>query len=117
MKFIATVAGAFLLSASCAYADDPYANLYANTLVYTTAKNVVIKVLVQKDGTWTSSASDGKADSGAWATLGNYTCVSDAAMPNTPPGCDTIKHHEIGDKWTQKAMDGTTDQVTLTAGR
>jgi hypothetical protein len=118
MKFVAAVAGALMLSASFAYAaDDPFADLYSNTLVYTTAKNVVIKVLVQKDGTWTSTASDGKADSGAWATLGDYVCVSDMAMPKTPPGCDTIQHRAVGDKWTQKAMDGTVNQVTLTAGR
>src|SRR5665213_3050908 len=91
VKFLGTIAVALAAFTSVAYAaDDPFANLYSNTLVYTTQKNVVIKVLVQKDGTWTSKSSDTKSDSGGWATLGNYVCVSDAAMPEVKPACDKI---------------------------
>ena len=117
MKFIGTVAVALVALASVAYAaDDPYSDLYSNTLVYTTPKNVEIKVFVQKDGTWTSTSSDAKSDSGAWATLGHYVCVSDAAMPEAKPTCDEIVAHNVGDKWTQKNPDGTVDQVTLVSG-
>lgn len=118
MKLIGTIAFALLASASLACAaTDPFADLYANTLVYTSAKKVVTKVLVQKEGTWTSKDSAGKADSGDWAVLGNFVCVSDAAMPKAKPGCDAIVSHAVGEKWTQKNPDGTTDQVTLVSGR
>jgi hypothetical protein len=118
MKFLGTFAVAFVAFASVAYAaDDPFANLYSNTLVYTTPKNVVIKVLVQKDGTWTSTSSDAKSDSGAWATVGSYVCVSDTAMPKVKPNCDKIVGHNIGDKWTQTNPDHTVDHVTLVSGR
>jgi len=42
-------------------ADDPFADLYSDTLVYTQGK-VVTKVLVEKNGTWTSTVADGKTD-------------------------------------------------------
>jgi hypothetical protein len=120
MRLFGALAFAVIASASVAYAaDDPFADLYANTLVYTSAKNVVIKVLVQKDGTWTSTSTDpkNKPGNGAWAVVGNYVCVSDAAMAKTKPNCDKIVSHAVGDKWTQKMMDGTSDQVTLVSGR
>ncbi|HEY5047992.1 MAG TPA: hypothetical protein VII49_08250 [Rhizomicrobium sp.] len=118
MRLFGAIAFAAVASASVAYAaDDPFANLFSNTLVYTSPKHVVMKVLVQKDGTWTSTASDNKTDNGAWATLGNYVCISDAAMPKAKPDCDKIKPRNIGDKWTQKMRNGTVDKVTLVSGR
>ena len=117
MKFAGTIVAALVACTSVAYAaEDMFADLYSNTLVYTTPKNIVIKVLVQKDGTWTSTSSDSKSDSGAWATLGGFVCVSDAAMPRVKPSCDKAVARNIGDKWTQKDGDHT-DQVTLVSGR
>ena len=119
MKLAGTTALAFLALGTFAYAaDDPFADLYANTLVYTSPKNVATKVLVQKDGTWTSTDSNGKSAHGSWATLGNYVCVYDATMPKTKPDCSTIVVHKVGDKWTEPgAKKGTVDHVTITAGR
>jgi len=99
-------------------ADDKYADLYANTLVYTSPDNVVTKVLVQKDGTWTSSDSNKKTDNGEWATLGGYVCVTDGAKPKTKPMCSKAVMHKVGDKWSEPGeKKGTMDQVTLSAGR
>ena len=119
MKLLGTTTLAFLALTSFAYAAaDPAADLYANTLVYTSPDNLVTKVLVQKDGTWTSTSSDGKSDSGAWAILGGFACVSDAAKPKAKPVCSKMVAHKVGDKWTEPGVKkGTVDQVTLTAGR
>ncbi|HLJ53012.1 MAG TPA: hypothetical protein VKT24_06460 [Rhizomicrobium sp.] len=119
MKLLGTTALAFLALGTFAYAaEDPFADLYANTLVYTSPKKVTTKVLVQKDGSWTSTSSDGKNAHGAWATLGDFVCVYDATMPKTKPDCSKIVAHKVGDKWTEPgAKKGTVDQVTIVAGR
>lgn len=119
MKLLGVTTVAFFALTAFAYAAaDPYADLYTNTLVYTSPDNLVTKVLVQKDGTWTSTASDGKSDNGAWAALGNYTCVSDAAKPKSKPTCSKTLWHKVGDEWTVPGnKKGTVDQVTITSGR
>jgi hypothetical protein len=118
MKLLGGAAVALLAFCASANAgDDPYAVYYTNTYVITSSKGVVTKVLAQKDGTWTSSASDGTTGHGQWAGLGNYTCISDAAMPNQAPMCAPYVAHKVGDTWTTPGMGGTTDQNTITAGR
>ena len=109
---------ALLAFGAAAYAaDDPYAVYYKNTLVITSAKNVVTKIFANKDGTWTSTSSDGTSGHGQWAGLGNYTCVSDAAMPKQAPSCNAFVAHKVGDTWTEPGMGGTTDKLALVAGR
>ena len=118
MKLLGGALVALLAFGAVAYAaDDPYAVYYKNTLVITSAKNVVTKIFANKDGTWTSTSSDGTSGHGQWAGLGNYTCVSDAAMPNQPPGCNPYVAHKVGDTWTAPGMNGTTDKLALVAGR
>ena len=120
MKIFATSAFT-LVALSCAAlaGDDVNASLYANTLVYTSPDKVVTKVLVNKDGSWTSTASKGKPARGNWAQLGNFVCISDDAMKKTPPVCyENPGMHKVGDKWTEPGdKKGTVDQVTLMAGR
>ena len=119
MRILGKTALALVALTTVAFAaGDPNADLYANTLVFTSPDNVVTKVLVQKDGTWTSNTSDGKSTHGQWAMLGKYTCVSDVAMAKTKPDCFKTVERHVGDKWTAPgAKKGTVDQVTITAGR
>jgi len=118
MKRIGTAIIALCAFAATANAgEDPYAVYYKNTYVITSSKNVVIKIHANKDGTWTSTTSDGKPGRGQWAGLGKYTCVSDAAMVDQKPDCSVFVTHKLGDTWTEKAPDGTTDTMSLTAGR
>ena len=61
MKLLSTICVTLLLSSACAYAaDDPFANLYTNTLVYTGTDGIVSKVQASKDGTWSSTSTDPK---------------------------------------------------------
>jgi len=119
MKLLATTAVAFLALGTSAYAADArFDDLYDNTLVYTSPKHVITKVFVQKDGTWTSTSTDGKMAHGTWAPLGDFVCVYDATMPKTKPDCSEAVAHNVGDKWTEPgAKKGTVDQVTILAGR
>jgi hypothetical protein len=118
MRFLATTALAFFALGALAYAaDNRFDDLYGNTLVYTSAKNVVTKVFVEKDGTWTSKSSDGKNAHGTWAPLGGYVCVYDATMPKTKPDCSQVVVHKVGEKWTEPGEKGTVDQVTIVSGR
>ena len=104
-------------AAAQAAGHDPYEVYYKNTFVITSSKNVVTKIHANKDGTWTSTTSDGKSSHGQWAALGKYTCVSDVAMADQKPDCTLFVEHKLGDKWTEKAMDGTMDALALVAGR
>ena len=118
MKLLGGALVALFVFGTAAYAsDDPYAVYYKNTLVITSAKNVVTKIFANKDGTWTSTSSDGTSGHGQWAGLGNYTCVSDAAVTKQPPSCNPYVAHKVGDTWTAPGMNGTTDKLSLVAGR
>ena len=107
----------FTFVATANAAEDPYAVYYKNTFVITSSKNVVTKIHAEKNGTWTSTTSDGKTGHGQWAGLGKYTCVSDAAMADQKPDCSLFVAHKLGDTWTEKAPDGTNDTMSFTAGR
>jgi len=100
MHFVAKTAVAFFALTAFAYADqfDVY---YTNTLQFTTAKGVVIKVWANKDGSWTSTSTDPKnpKGSGNWVSIGNWTCVTDSAMPKQAPSCMATVVRKLGDKW------------------
>ena len=119
MRILGTTALALVALTTVAFAaGDPEADLYSNTLVVTSPDNVVTKILVQKDGTWTSTASDGTSTHGQWARLGKFSCVSDAAMAKAKPNCFKTVERHVGDKWTAPgAKKGIVDQLTITAGR
>jgi len=120
MKLISTISIALLLSASCAMAaDDPFANLYTNTLVYTGTDGTVSKVLASKDGTWSSTSTDPKnpTSHGNWARLGGWLCSTNAATPKSRPWCRTAAAHAVGDKWSETRPDKSVAQIELVAGR
>jgi hypothetical protein len=77
MRFsMLALAGAFVLAATAAYAADPMADTYANTVVTKNAKTGASGMLLfNADGTYTTKATtpDGKpvAIPGKWVTKDN----------------------------------------------
>src|SRR5579872_6938944 len=120
MNFAAKVSVALLAMTAISYAaDDPFANFYSNTLVYTFPDQTVAKVLANKDGTWTATSTDPKhpTNTGKWARLGGWLCSTSASTPKAKPWCRKSGPHNVGDTWTDEQPDKTVVQVTLTAGR
>ena len=120
MNLLSKISAALLLSTAVAYAaDDPFANLYTNTLVYTAPDKTVSKVLPAKDGTWSSTSTDPKnpTSHGNWARLGGWLCSTNAATPKNKPWCRAAVAHAVGDKWTETRPDKSVYQIELVAGR
>ena len=120
MKLLCGISAALLLSGTIAYAaDDPFANLYTNTLVYTAPDKTVSKVLPAKDGTWSSTSTDPKhpTSHGNWARLGGWLCSTNAATPKSKPWCRAAEAHAVGDKWSETRPDKSVYQIELVAGR
>ena len=128
MRFaIPALAGVMLIAMSAAYADDPMANTYANTV---TTKNTATgdtgTLLFNADGTYTASATaNGKPVQypGKWTLKddGKTICLAPQLPPNTPnapgPSCSPLQAHNVGDSWTVTNDQNMTFQVSLTAGR
>jgi len=120
------LAGGFVLAASSAFADDPMANTYANTVVSKDSKGMTSTLLFNQDGTYTLKATDpnGKPVQvpGTWTLKdsGKTICLATAAPPNTPPAppsCSPLQPHNVGDTWTVTNTQNQTFTVSLTAGR
>jgi len=120
------LAGGFVLAASSAFADDPMANTYANTIVTKGANGMSSTLLFNQDGTYTIKATgpDGKPVEipGKWSLKddGKTICLSPAPPPNAPPpppSCSPLESHKVGDTWTVTNDQKQTFNVSLTAGR
>ena len=122
------LAGAFLLVGTAAYADDPMANTYANTVVTKNAKTGAAGTLLfNADGSYTANGTgpDGKPLTypGKWVTKdsGATLCLTPTLPPNTPnaPGesCSPLSIHPVGEHWTVTNSVGDSFDVVLTAGR
>jgi hypothetical protein len=128
MRFQTIVlAGAFLFAATAAWADDPMANTYANT-VHTTNKATGAQgsLMFNQNNTYTANATgpDGKPVSytGAWSMKdgGKTICLTPNipnANPPPPTSCSPLEMHKIGDTWTVSNDQHETFDVTITAGR
>lgn len=128
MRFaVLALAGGVLLAAGAAYADDPMANTYANTI---TTKNKATgdtaTLLFNADGSYTASGmQNGKAAQypGKWTLKddGKTICLAPQLPPNTPnpppASCSPLQAHNVGDSWTVTNDQNQTFDITLTAGR
>lgn len=117
-------AGAFVLAASAAFADDPMANTYANTVTTTSAKTGVSGTLLfNADGSYSASTTgpDGKplAYQGKWMLKdGGATICLSPTLPNPPPpNCSPLTTHAVGESWNVTNDQGESFAVSLTAGR
>jgi hypothetical protein len=125
------LAGAMALFAGAAFADDPMANTYANT-VMTVNKATGAKgtLLFNQDGTYTGKTTDAKGAPvsypGHWTLKdsGATICLTIDAPPNAPanpqmpkPSCSPLQKHAVGDSWTVTNDQGETYDISLAAGR
>jgi len=122
------LAGAMVLAAGAALADDPMANTYGNTVNTTDkASGAKGKMMFNQDGTYAvqGTGQDGKAVSynGHWTLKdGDKTiCMTPDAPPDAktapPPACAPIEAHNVGDSWTVTNDQKQTYDVSISAGR
>jgi hypothetical protein len=122
------LAGALLLVATAAYADDPMATTYGNTVTTKNNKTGATGTLLfNADGTYTANGTgpDGKAITypGKWVTKDNGAtlCLTPqlpAGTPNAPgESCSPLATHPVGEHWTVTNSAGATFDVVVTAGR
>jgi hypothetical protein len=117
-------AGAFMLASTAAYADDPMAVTYGNTVTTKSAKTGAVGALMfNADGTYTANGAgpDGKPLTypGKWTTKDNgATLCLTPSIPNGPgESCSPLATHPIGEHWTVTNTTGETFDVVVTAGR
>jgi len=122
------LAGALVLLSGAAFADDPMANTYANTVTTkNAATGATATLLFNADNTYSASTTgpDGKpvAYKGGWSLKdnGGTICLTVDVPPNTPnapkPSCSPLQKHNVGDSWSVTNDQNETYQVSLSAGR
>jgi len=118
------LAGVFSLVASTAYADDPMAMTYGNTVTTkNTQSGATGTLMFNADGTYTASGvgPDGKPQTypGKWVTKDNgATLCLTPSIPNGPgESCSPLSSHQVGDHWTVTNTAGQSFDVGLLAGR
>ena len=119
------LAGAFVLAmGTAAYADDPMAATYGNTVTTMNSKTGAMGTLLfNADGTYTANGTgpDGKPLTypGSWATKdGGATLCLTPNIPNGPGAtCSPLSVHPVGQHWTVTNSAGDSFDVVITAGR
>ncbi len=120
---IVALACAGALFATAAYADDPMANTYNNTVTTKNTKTGAVGTLLfNADGTYTANGTgpDGKAATypGKWTTKdGGATLCLQPGLPNAPESCSPLATHAIGEHWTVTNSAGDSFDVVISAGR
>lgn len=118
---------AAVLFATAAYADDPMANTYGNTVTTKSEKTGAAgKLMFNADGTYTAVATDEKGQpinyGGSWTLKdgGATICLAPQLPEGTPgsaPSCSPLVKHAVGDSWTTTNSLGETFDVSIVAGR
>jgi hypothetical protein len=122
------LAGAAILFAGTAWADDPMANTYANTVTTKNHANGAVGALFfNSNMTYTGKATDAKGQpvqyTGKWMTKddGKSICLTPDAPPNAPnppkTSCSPLEMHKVGDSWVVTNDQKETYDVSLIAGR
>ena len=125
---ILALAGGLLFASTAAYADDPMAFTYANTIKTTNkATGDTATLLFNADGSYTANGMAGGKPlqyAGKWTTKddGKTICLTPTLPPNTPApagatSCSPLQSHNVGDTWTITNDQNMTFDVSLTAGR
>ena len=128
MVRVVALAGAALLYAGSALADDPMSNTYANTVNTKNTSNGQTGMLYfNQDMTYTAKATGPNGQpisySGTWTLKDDnkticLTPIVPAGTPNPPPAsCSPLSTHNVGDSWTVTNDQNQTFEVSITAGR
>ncbi len=119
------LAGALALSATAAWAADPMANTYANTVTTKSQKtgaagNAVVqcrRLLQRQHHRPRRQAGRPIRANGSLKENDATICLS-PTLPNPPPtSCSPIATHAVGESWTVTNDQGETFDVSITAGR
>jgi hypothetical protein len=125
---VLALAGAAMLFAGAALADDPMANVYGNTITTKDrATGASSSLMFNQDMSYTGkmAGANGQAVSytGTWMLKdgGKTICLTPnvpAGTPNAPgPSCSPLQTHSVGDSWSVTTDGNQTYDVSLTAGR
>jgi hypothetical protein len=125
---VLALAGAAMLFAGVALADDPMMNVYGNTITTKDrATGASSTLMFNQDMSYTGkmTGANGQAVSytGTWMLKdgGKTICLSPnvpAGTPNAPPpSCSPLQTHAVGDSWSVTTDGNQTYDVSLTAGR
>lgn len=129
MKFrVLALAGAAVLFAGAALADDPMAGTYANTVVtkdHATGQSAMLlfnqDMSYQAKGVGANGQPVGYAGTWMLKDGGKTICLTPtipAGTPNAPkPSCSPLAPHNVGDSWTVTDDQNQTFDVSITAGR
>ena len=122
------LAGAAVLFAGAAWADDPMANTYGNTVTTKDkATGQMSSLMFNQDMTFTGKTTGANGQpvsyTGTWMLEdgGKTICITPqvpAGTPN-PPGasCSPLQTHNVGDSWTITNDQNQTFDVSIVAGR
>jgi hypothetical protein len=124
---VLALAGAAMLFAGAALADDPRANVYGNTgTTKDRATGASSSLMFNQDMSYTGkvTGANGQAASytGTWMLKdgGKTICLTPnvpAGTPNAPgPSCSPLQSHNVGDSWSVTTDANQTYDVMLTAG-
>jgi hypothetical protein len=122
------LAGAFVLTATAASADDPMVKTYGNTIVTkNTQTGAVGQLLFNADGTYTAKGSDAAGKPieypGKWMVKDNGAtlCLTPQLPSNTPNApantCSPLAIRAIGEHWTVTNDRGDSFDVVVNSGR
>ena len=122
------LAGALALAATAAYADDPMATTYGNTVVTKNNKTSAMgQLFFNADGSYMAKGTDptGKAVEypGKWEVKDNGAtlCLTPQLPPDTPnpppSSCSPLTVHPIGEHWTVTNSMGDSFDVVVNSGR
>lgn len=122
MKFLSLPIAALALSAlvASAFAADPMAGYYGNTLVVSGPKGER-KMMYNADHTYSSTDAEGKAASGTWEVKGAELCTTRLQPPPDKPNdahCRPLAaDKKAGDSWQAPGRNGETMTFKVVAGR
>jgi hypothetical protein len=125
---VLALAGAAMLFAGAALADDPMANIYANSVVtksHTTGQSATL--LFNQDMSYAAKGMGANGQpvgyTGTWSLKdgGKTICLAPnipAGTPNAPTAsCSPLSTHNVGDSWTVTDDQNQTFDVSIVAGR
>jgi hypothetical protein len=122
MKRILCAAALLVASTAIAYASDPYAGYYGNTVNITSPDGKTDKAMVNADKTWERKNSDGATMKGTYevAADGKSACFTQkepAPAADAKPACFPTDSRKAGDTWETKDDKGAVTKWSITAGR
>ena len=118
MKRVLMTVIAFAFSTGVAFAADPMAAFYGNTLKVT-GPDGTMKIWYKADKTYTGVDAKGAKMSGTWDVTGDQVC---AVQKDPAPAAGQEKHcgkaeaRKVGDSWESTTPDGKKVSLSLVAG-